>query len=299
MHSDYLDHYHRHHHHRYHQYYASAHRHHHNGGNNNSNPPQNQGATAAAAGAARTNLQLALLGSVAAAVLRYPDLALLLLHGLARPLVRAAKGGPHPHPHPHLHLAGLLPSWLVPEALRPLRHGLPPSSPFRAALHALRWEVRRNWEALCCAGWAFAGLLLASSAGLVPAAAARAVVGWAVPLLCAAAELYGHLLFTCLGVTWAVTAVRVAWDVLLFAVWVVLQTARELAVQWTGFVRRHWVVIFAGLACWGLWEWLSNLDYDVLWVEAAHWFLLTCAELVYLSGDVVRDMAKSIEFDFV
>ncbi|KAK4251341.1 hypothetical protein C7999DRAFT_28071 [Corynascus novoguineensis] len=262
--------------------------------NQNNNPPLIQNTTAAAAlftastttattrGNDYTNVQLALLCSAASTLLYHQDLALLLLHALARPL------------HVVIHRPRL-----VPAALRPLRHGPRPSSSYWPALHALWWELHHNQEALGWFGCSFIFIWLTSSVGIIPQGLAQALVGGAVPLLTDAAQLYAHLLLTLLGVTWAVGAVWFAGEVMSFAVWVAVQTAKELAVQWTGLAVRHWMLGFTGLMGWVIWGVLSELEYKMVQAEVAHWFLLTSAESVYLLGDVVRDIAKSIDFEFM
>ena len=67
-----------------------------------------------------------------------------------------------------------------------------------------------------------------------------------------------------------------------------------LWVYWTGFLLEYWNVIFGVWAAWVVVGFLGMADWEEIWDGTLEWFLLSWAEMVYLAGDVVRDMAKGV-----
>ncbi|KAK4044202.1 hypothetical protein C8A01DRAFT_31810 [Parachaetomium inaequale] len=222
-----------------------------------------------------TDLHLALLLSTTLTLLYHADLALLLLYWLLRPLrLTPAR----------------YPRWLLPAALRPLPGGA--VSSYWATLHALRWEVRRNREALGWGGVSFA--CFAVLAGFLPAEAGEAVMGWAGPGLWAVGEVYLHLVVACLGISWGLGGVWVVWQVVVFTEWAGVRAVGDLVVAWARFLRENWTVVFVAFAGWVSWTLAVEVDYTVVYRKTVEWGFLQCAGLLYGVGDVVRDVARSM-----
>jgi hypothetical protein len=121
------------------------------------------------------------------------------------------------------------------------------------------------------------------------------LMGLVGPPLWAAAEVYGHLALSCLGISWGLGGVWVVWQVVLFTAWAGIRAVRDLVVGWARFLWANWVVVFVAFAGWVSWTLAVEVDYAMVYKETVEWGLLKCAEWVYLSGDVVRDVASMTE----
>ncbi|KAK4096542.1 hypothetical protein N658DRAFT_480520 [Parathielavia hyrcaniae] len=221
---------------------------------------------------------LSLLTALLLTLLAHRDLAARLLYWLLRALKTSNSSNNNFPP--------------VPAALRAPPNGQ--STPYGATLHALRYETARNVAAARLALGAYAGAFVLLGMVLPPlsldgSSGTEIVIGRVVV---PAGVAYLYLAAFCAAVRWWVWGGGVVVATGRFCWRTAVEVAGEVGGYWGGVFMRYWRVVFVGGVGWVCLSVAREVDWDEIFSETAGAVLLLCAEVVYLSGDVVSDMAR-------